>query len=218
MTSPFAGIRSADDTLTREGVIAGTVAYMSPEQARGEEMDERTDLFSLGVVFYEMATAHQPFAGSIPVVTIDAVLNLRPPAPSNRNPSVPAGLDPIIARMLEKDRALRYPHAADVRASLERLRQSGAAAAPRVGFGMPRIWKVFAALFSAAIAAGIYYRADFHRGAALTDKDTIVLADFTNRTGDPIFDGHFARGCPYKSNSRHFSVSCPGSASSALCG
>ena len=96
------------ESLTFEGVIAGTTAYMSPEQARGAELDARTDLFSLGVVLYELATGRQPFLGQNTVVTIDALLNIRPPAPSCVESGSPAALDAVIMRLLEKERERRY--------------------------------------------------------------------------------------------------------------
>jgi len=112
-----------DDSLTREGVIPGTTPYMSPEQAQGEEIDARSDLFSLGVVLYELATGQRPFARNNRILTIDAILHAHPSAPSSLNPALPAALDAIIARALEKDRDLRYQHAAEVRADLQRLKR-----------------------------------------------------------------------------------------------
>src|ERR1051325_9149160 len=94
---------------------------MSPEQARGEEIDARSDLFSLGVTFYELATARQTFFRKNAVLTIDAILNSRPPAPRSLNPGLPCELDAIIARMLEKNRQLRYQNVADIRSDLKRL-------------------------------------------------------------------------------------------------
>jgi Tfp pilus assembly protein PilF len=108
------------ESLTQDGVIAGTTAYMSPEQARGEELDARTDLFSLGVALYELATGRQPFLGQNTVVTIDALLNTRPPAICAVNPAIPAALDAVIMRLLEKDRERRY---ADAGALIEGLLQ-----------------------------------------------------------------------------------------------
>lgn len=112
-----------DEYLTSKGVAVGTVSYMSPEQVRGEELDPRTDLFSLGVVLYEMATGQQTFAGDTPGVIFDAILNRTPISPVRLNPSVPVQLENIITKALEKDRALRYQTSSDLRADLQRLRR-----------------------------------------------------------------------------------------------
>jgi eukaryotic-like serine/threonine-protein kinase len=195
MRAPLMESRPGDESLTLEGAIAGTTSYMSPEQARGEEMDGRSDLFSLGVVLYEFATARQPFARTNNVLTIDAILNTDPHAPTSLNPELPAELDRIIARLLEKDRELRYPSAAALVWDLRRLRgtltgDEPAAALPRVN--RSRKIAAMACLAAITIAAGAFF--SFRRTHPLGPKDTIVLADFVNHTGDPVFDGTLRQG------------------------
>ncbi len=115
------GVTTQDPHLTSDGVALGTVCYMSPEQVRGQELDERTDLFSMGLVLYEMCTGHRAFIGSTSGVIFDAILNRAPVPPARLNPAIPIQLEHIIAKTLEKDRELRYRSASDLRADLQRL-------------------------------------------------------------------------------------------------
>jgi len=189
-----------EESLTSTGAAVGTIAYMSPEQVRAKELDARTDLFSFGVVLYEMATGVLPFQGESTGVIFEAILNRAPLPPVQLNPEVAPGLELIIAKCLEKDRNLRYRHASDVRTDLLRLKRdtdSGrvtASSKAGVESGIGKHWKLIApaAMAALALSVGAYFY--FHRTPKLTNKDTIILADFKNTTGDPVFDGTLRQG------------------------
>jgi len=190
----------SEEHLTSPGTALGTVAYMSPEQARAKALDARTDLFSFGAVLYEMATGQLPFRGDSTATIFDAVLN-RAPVPTVRlNPDLPPKLEDIINKALEKDRNLRYQHASEMRTDLQRLKRDTESerlpAAPSTGVAshLGRDWKTFALVALTVVAlAGVGYFY-LHRPPKLTNKDTIILADFTNMTGDPVFDGTLRQG------------------------
>jgi tetratricopeptide (TPR) repeat protein/tRNA A-37 threonylcarbamoyl transferase component Bud32 len=185
-----------DESLTFEGTIAGTTAYMSPEQALGEDIDGRSDLFSLGTLLSELATGRQPFARSNAVSTIDAILNADPDPPSAANPELPPELDRIIARMLEKRRESRYSSAEDVRIDLKKLQTglpgSGTHKKSGTRLGRVRIFTALACLLAIGIAAVVFF--SVRRRHVLGAKDTIVLGEFQNKTGDPVFDGTLRQG------------------------
>jgi serine/threonine protein kinase/Tfp pilus assembly protein PilF len=197
---PTAATIDSEEHLTSPGQALGTIAYMSPEQIRVRELDGRTDLFSFGAVLYEMATGNLPFRGESTGVIFKAILDAEPTAAVRLNPDVPAELEHIISRALEKDRELRYQHASEMRSELLRLKRdsesgrrsaasSGTVAVPEApAAGRGKLWKIAAPVLIGAllVAGGLYYR--WHRSKPLTDKDTMVLADFANSTGDEIFD------------------------------
>jgi serine/threonine protein kinase/Flp pilus assembly protein TadD len=218
--SALEGSAGAETTLKEEisahdrtntGSILGTVAYMSPEQARARELDGRSDLFAFGAVLYEIATGQSPFQGSSAAEIFDAILNRPPVAPVRLNSNLPAELERIIVKALEKDRTLRYQHASEIRADLRRLKRdtemahratassssvavsgSGSSSGSRIGSRILSVWTtVLVVALLSMVAGGFYLRsrlAPVIKAAPLTEKDSVLLADFVNKTSDPVFD------------------------------
>ncbi|MGO9517918.1 MAG: protein kinase domain-containing protein [Candidatus Korobacteraceae bacterium] len=186
--SIFSGkVTPAEAILTRTGAAMGTAGYMSPEQVRGDKLDARTDLFSFGLVLYEMATGQRAFSGETAAVVHDAILH-QPQIPvHDLNSKLPPGLETIINQALKKDRERRYQSAAEMRADLKKVESDTQLVTPKLAIF--RRWMLIAAgaaLVLVLISGGLYWRS--RNMARLKNQDTVVLADFTNSTSDPAFD------------------------------
>ncbi len=168
--------------LTRTGSLAGTAGYMSPEQVRHEGLDTRTDLFSFGLVLYEMAAGQRAFTGPTVVAVHDAVLHETPVPARVHNPMLPRGFDALLAKALEKDRGQRYQSAAALKNDLEGIVRNANPARKRIRQA------IAAVTLLALLAVGIWRYDVYRHRITLAPTDTIVLADADNQTGDPVFD------------------------------
>jgi serine/threonine protein kinase/tetratricopeptide (TPR) repeat protein/class 3 adenylate cyclase len=188
-----------EEHLTSPGTAVGTISYMSPEQVRAKELDARTDLFSFGVVLYEMTTGTLPFRGESVGLIFDSILNRAPVPASQLNNELPPRLEEIIHRALEKDRNLRFQHASEIRAELQRLKrdtESGPHAIVAKTRAVPffrkyrKVMAAASALLTLSVGSYLY----LHRTPKLTDKDTIVVTDISNQTGEAVFDDTLKQG------------------------
>jgi serine/threonine protein kinase/tetratricopeptide (TPR) repeat protein len=176
------------ESLTRAGTKLGTAGYMSPEQIRGESLDARTDIFSFGLVLYEMATGERAFTGETEAILHDAIQCSDPKPVRESNPELPPEVESIISKALEKDRESRYQSAADVSAELKALTgRPGKSDSGRYRIRTRWTWVASTALVCVLlVAVGLYWRS--RRPPKLTEQDTIVIADLENGAGDPVFD------------------------------
>jgi len=193
-----------EDSLTALGVVPGTAVYMSPEQARGEELDARSDLFSLGVVLYEMATGKKPFAGNNVVTTLDAVLNQKPASPLRLNPALPADLEGIIGRAMEKNRGHRYQSALALKGDLQSLKKETETGLTKTGLRRPALpyriststfqtssrrltyvlLAVTAVLLTVLTAVGAWWFKHRPGAGGVAAKNTIAVLPLQNMNGD----------------------------------
>jgi eukaryotic-like serine/threonine-protein kinase len=174
-----------DPNLTSPGAAIGTASYMSPEQARGEDLDARTDLFSLGLVLYEMATGQQAFSGSSTAIVFRSLLARQPTPLLQMSPALPRGLERIISKALEKDRAVRYQSATEILVDLRDLKTHEIDKQKR----RPGLVLAAVTVFVVLLAAiGTFVYREKASSPLLTEKDNLLLADFTNTTGDPVWD------------------------------
>jgi serine/threonine protein kinase/tetratricopeptide (TPR) repeat protein len=201
---PGSSEAALEDSLTAVGVIPGTAVYMSPEQARGEELDARSDLFSLGVVLYEMATGKKPFATGNVITTLDAVLNQKPVSPLSLNPSLPADLEGILGRAMEKDRGHRYPNALAMKGDLQSLRKETESGLTKTGARRPALpYRIATSTFQATskfshylllgvsavllmvlVAVGAWWFKMRQMTGAGAPKNTVAVLPLQNRNGD----------------------------------
>jgi serine/threonine protein kinase len=186
--STLTATEASEKTLTTPGLVIGTVAYMSPEQIRGALLDARTDIFSFGLVLYEMAAGQRAFTGETEAILHD-VIQYRDPKPVREiNPELAPEVESIISKALEKDRERRYQSAAEMSAELKALaNRPGESEIGRLRIRGRWQWLASAALICVLlVAGGLYWHS--RRAPKATEQDTIVIADFENRTGDPVFD------------------------------
>jgi eukaryotic-like serine/threonine-protein kinase len=174
-------------TLTRTGIAMGTANYMSPEQVRKEKLDARTDLFSFGLILFEMATGRRAFGGETAAVIHEAILNQTPVLLDESGSAIPRGLGAVIAKALEKDRSRRYQSVAEMQLDLERLRRE-------MHPGRHRLGRWFAAtVLLIVVAVGLWAYLDYRNRVTLSPGDTIIIADVSNQTSDPVFDDALKR-------------------------
>ena len=201
---PGSSEAAMEDSLTAVGVIPGTAVYMSPEQARGEELDPRSDLFSLGVVLYEMATGKKPFATGNVITTLDAVLNQKPVSPLHLRPALPPDLEGVIGRAMEKDRGHRYPNALAMKGDLQSLRRETESGLTKTGARRPALpyrlatstfqasskfstyllLGVTALLLTVLVAVGAWWFKQRRMAGGGAPKNTIAVLPLQNMNGD----------------------------------